>query len=326
MFATVLITSTLWWGLLPAMLYVVRRWGGTSARHRWLLVIAVPVGLAWTSLATVWADQVEALRLSDTLRPLSMIDWTNGHVLVDLGFYVATVLAAVAIHLHSLAKGRAEQATHLALRNNELRSELLKAELAALRSRLEPHFISNALNSVQALINTDRGEEASQVVAGIGSLLRRAFRSSDDEWCSLSEELETIREYLGIEKVRFGEALHTEIEVDPDLLSAPVPSLLLHPLVENAVVHAVSARSEGTVTTVRISGERKPGAFEIVVFSSGSHLPAAWRLDQHKGTGLAITVDRLDRTYGSKARLQLENRPGGVAATVTLPSAWTPHA
>jgi len=216
-------------------------------------------------------------------------------------------------------------ATTLALRTKErdeaeARRLVAEAQLASLESRVDPHFLFNTLNSIAALVR-DRPAEAERVIEQLSSLMR----SSLDRRASLvpiDEELEIVRAYLEIERVRFGDRLRFRIEPlaggGPSTrlgAGAPlVPRLSLQTLVENSVKYAVSASRDGA--SISVKAEAKDGRLHVAVEDDGpgfdvSHLP--------DGHGLQLLNSRLAMTFGDRAALTVESRPGRTAVHLDLP-------
>jgi two-component system, LytTR family, sensor kinase len=189
--------------------------------------------------------------------------------------------------------------------------------LAALKNQLQPHFLFNTLNSIMALVRRRETAPAEQMLERLGDLLRCVLRDSDAHEVSLGDELELIRLYLTIERVRFQDRLQVEIEVKPELLRSLVPNMCLQPLVENAIRHGISRSSAAGKVLIR--GVRHGDSLRIEVHDSGSHLAGA--SDRRSpGIGLSNTRARLRSLYGERGQLDIEARPGGgTLATVVVP-------
>ena len=187
-----------------------------------------------------------------------------------------------------------------------------EARVAALRWQLQPHFLFNALNAVSTLIVDRRNDEAEQMLSRVADFLRLTLEDGGAQ-IPLRDELEYARRYLEIERVRLGDRLRTRIEVDPALLDAQVPSLLLQPLLENAVRHGISAREEGGLIGLSVS--RRGGVLVLRVEDDG---PGVVRLAQ--GIGLSNTRARLSGLYGVRQRCDISTRDGGgTCVAVELP-------
>ena len=196
-------------------------------------------------------------------------------------------------------------------RQNE---ELSKAQLAALRRQMEPHFLYNTLNSIAGLVRDRSHEAAVNMLVGLSEFMRRASEDSHRVQVTLAEEVEYLQRYLDIQKVRFGTNLRASVDIPAELLDAEVPNLLLQPLVENAIKHGITQRVAGGA--VRVSGASEGGKLCLRVYNDGPGLSKDWQA--HTGIGNLRT--RLDILYGSGSGLELRQADsGGVEVVVTLP-------
>jgi hypothetical protein len=197
-------------------------------------------------------------------------------------------------------------------RSTRLESDLRQARLQALEAQLRPHFLFNALNTVSSLIRAEEDQAAIRAVAALGDVLRGALRQTAPE-VALRDELGLAERYLDLERARFGDALSFTVEAEPETASAQVPSLLLQPLVENALKHG---RELDGRAHVRIHARREGEDLRIEVRDSGSGPSGGAR----EGIGLSNTRARLRHLYGDRGRLELTAAQGGGAlAVVQLP-------
>ena len=164
-----------------------------------------------------------------------------------------------------------------------LNDELSRAQLAALRRQMEPHFMFNALHAIAGLVREHRNEAAVSMIAGLSEFLRRAAEDSHRAQVALGEEVEYLQRYLDIQKVRLGERLQVTVDIPAELLRAQVPTLLLQPLVENAIKHGISKRVAGG--SVRVAGAGQNGKLRLSVYNEGPLVPADWQTT-HTGVGL----------------------------------------
>jgi LytS/YehU family sensor histidine kinase len=190
----------------------------------------------------------------------------------------------------------------------QLEAQLSRAQLQALKMQLHPHFLFNTLNTISALIHRDP-RAADQMVARLGDLLRLTLDNHGIEEVSLKEEIEFLEKYLEIERTRFHDRLSVRLEVAPDSLDARLPTLLLQPLVENAIKHGISARPGAGL--IEISAHRENGSLMLAVRDDGTGLPADWEACTSLGVGLANTRARLAQLYGARHTFTLANVPGG---------------
>jgi hypothetical protein len=202
------------------------------------------------------------------------------------------------------------------------RERLLRAEarahearLAALRLQLQPHFLFNALNAVSTLVAEGRPAEANRMLARLSDFLRTTLERRDAAEVPLSDELDFTRQYLDIEEVRFGEKLRVEIAVEPQARAALVPPMILQPLVENAVRHAIQPRADGGA--IGIVAARENGFLRLGVDDDGAGVRGE---PGRQGLGLAHTRQRLEELYAGRAELSLgRSARGGLAVSLRLP-------
>lgn len=196
-------------------------------------------------------------------------------------------------------------------------SEAREARLAALRSQLNPHFLFNSLNAASTLVLTGHPSAATQMLAQIGELLRRSLESELPWEVPLSEELAFARQYLAIEQTRLGDRLQVNLAIAPETLDVMVPSMLLQPLVENAVQHGVAALIEGG--QIAVESALHGGRLRIVIRNSGPRI-AEPRVEDAGGVGLRNTRERLQTLYGIDHALSFQwPETGGCTVTVELP-------
>ena len=199
------------------------------------------------------------------------------------------------------------------LRASQLEGQLAKARLEALKAQLDPHFFFNTMNSISSLMHRDI-EKADAMIAGLSNLFRLNLQRGDDQEVTLGEEMEFLEQYLELQQLRFGSRIKIDVRTDPELHDVLVPSMLLQPLVENAIIHGTSSSSESML--LEITARDHNGMCRITIYNSGSRLPETFK----PGLGIANTRARLQWLYGEKSSLQLNNlKAGGVLAEVLLP-------
>lgn len=201
-----------------------------------------------------------------------------------------------------------------------LNEQLSKAQLSALRQQIEPHFVFNALNAIVALVRENRKEAAVSMIVALSDFLRRVVKDFKDQQVPLGQEVEFLEKYLDIQKARFAERLRVSLDVPEALLHARVPSLILQPLVENAVKHGIEKRAQGGA--LRIAAAASDGRLTLTVYNEGPPLdaiPLEAQAPQPGGIGLSNLRTRLSLLYGSDFDLRLQNHDAGVQVTVSLP-------
>lgn len=204
-------------------------------------------------------------------------------------------------------------------RQSVLEAQLAQAELQALKMQLQPHFLFNTLNSISTLLDED-AEAADEMLARLGDFLRLTLESSGAQEVTLQEELELLRCYLEIERVRFQDRLEVALEVEPETLDARVPNLILQPIVENAIRHGIVARTGKGLIEIRAS--RADGRLRLQVRDNGPGLRPAGETAQgsRHGLGFALTRERLERLYDGGHSFHLADAPGGgLQVTLEIP-------
>jgi LytS/YehU family sensor histidine kinase len=220
-----------------------------------------------------------------------------------------------------------QQALH-AERERALRAEALahQARLEALRWQLNPHFLFNALNAISTLVIDGRSREAAAMIARLGDLLRSTLELPSQTEIPLAAELELVQRYLDIEQVRLGDRLSLEVTVNENARSARVPSLILQPIVENAVRHAIAPRTRGG--RIVVSARRAADRLHVVVEDDGPGIAAnadgsgngSGNAATNGGIGLANTRERLRHLYGDAQRFTLDRGDlGGLRVSFDLP-------
>ena len=203
------------------------------------------------------------------------------------------------------------------MQSARLSEALSKAQLNALRRQIEPHFLFNALNSIAGLVRENRNEAAVKMIAGLSDFLRRVIEDNNRQEVPLSEEVEFLQKYLEIQKVRFADRLAVQLEVPSELLRSQVPSLILQPMVENAIKHGIAKRAHGG--EIRISAFRSNGTLTLKVYNDGPSLSTDANT-AGAGVGISNVRTRLQSLYGDGFEMKLTNEgPHGVEASVSLP-------
>jgi two-component system LytT family sensor kinase len=221
------------------------------------------------------------------------------------------------VRAYKLAAYQREVANREHIERLHAEKQSSNATLKMLRYQINPHFIFNTLNSISALIATNQSQDARVMIGGLSDLLRKTLEQDSPMVVPVAEELDTAERYLRVEKMRFGERLVIDIKVDDDAKNLLVPSLILQPLVENAVRHGVEAQSQPCLIAIeaRLVNDR----LQITVTDTGPGL----RGDSGtRGTGLGVenVRARLASTYGDEASFSLSAHDGpGMHACIDIP-------
>lgn len=236
--------------------------------------------------------------------------------IVELALYWATILAAYVIRNLLQLREKERAAAQHALERARLESSLRRAELETLRMRLNPHFLFNSLQNISSLAQQDP-KTASQMLTRLGDLLRLALHPDADPETTLQQEIELTKAYVAIEKMRFGDRLSVLFDVDPATTRAAVPTLLLQPLVENALKHGLRRTQAGVIL---IKSAQDSSELVLTVTDNGAGLPHEDPSELEMGVGLGSVFERLERMYPDQHTLSLNKLPeGGTRVLVRLP-------
>lgn len=311
------------WALAtPLVLWLGRRFPPVTLRPvgTWVVHLAAcaAVGLTFAAWMT-WMDFAFNPYLRNTSQGTFAHVWSGKFYSGILSFLVLYAAIVTVSYVLDSRERLALQQTETA-RLNEL---LSKAQLDALRRQIEPHFLFNTLNAVAGLVRERRNDAAVDMIAGLSDFLRRVLQDSSDQQVPLGEEMAFAQKYLDIQKVRFAERLQLSVDVPSELYPAQVPSLILQPMVENAVKHGIAKRAQGGA--IRIAASRSDGMLTLKVSNDGPSLPAGWDLDgemARPGIGMSNVRTRLRSLYGNAFELTMRNQDaGGVEVSVSLPFA-----
>ncbi len=309
----IFVFNTLW-----VLFYPLIDWLSVAllARRRLVAIVSHAVAAVVVSAAHLVALYV----VCEAFRGLGVqLYWPGKDALVrlaaDFAYYngLLYALLAGAATVRQLG-ARLKQEELLAAR---LDSELAKAQLAGLRLQLQPHFLFNALNALSGYVTADP-EKAVELIAGLSALLRTLLRSEPEADWPLAAEIDLVQQYLDVERLRFSDRLRVSIAVDPEASRCRVPSVLLLPLVENAVRHGI-ARTPGP-GEIHIEARERHDTIEIAVRDNGPGPGKERTGEQGWGIGLHNTRERLRTAYGPRARLDISGRPeGGTEVRVIVP-------
>jgi two-component system, LytTR family, sensor kinase len=218
---------------------------------------------------------------------------------------------------------RKQQTLRLELHASELKSQLARAQLSALKMQLQPHFLFNTLNAITVLVRQGKGELAEEMLARLSDLLRCVLEDVEAQEVPLRRELEYLRLYLSIQQVRFQDRLRIEISADPETLQAAVPQMVLQPIVENAVRHGIGVRSAASRLQIETALENRSLRIQVEDDGPGFRDSASGP----SGIGLANTRARLRQLYGNEAQLLTTNcEEGGARVTLLIPYHLAPDA
>ncbi|WP_082821447.1 sensor histidine kinase [Gemmatimonas phototrophica] len=311
-----MVPVALWAQVATAVLWLLL---AQPLAHRWSLVDSEGRALAVLATVALVICGVASAIILLIVQPPSPYRWSTSWQLVVLGWLPTHAITAGLISLVGSWTDARRQRARAADREAVLQATLVQAELEALRARLEPHFLLNALNTVSGLARRGEGERASEVAADLGDLLRFALTESSDA-VPFDAEREIVERYLAIEQARLGDRLHITWHIDASVRPVALPALVWQPLVENAIRHGIARRS--TPGRVVLSAHCENDIATLTVDADGPEDGVDAEPSPFGGlrVGVATTRRRLALLYGGAASLAFTERPGGMCATLVLPA------
>jgi two-component system LytT family sensor kinase len=315
-----LFEAYLWAALTPFIFWLARRLSLT--RRQWLgrlaLLLAVGAGLALVvTLATTFLRN-EVLEIPRRARsaPVPLVE--RFLFLNDFIMYLGVLAAGFARDYFRRYEARNQEAARLRAEAADLRAQLAEAQLATLRMQLNPHFLFNTLHAVSALVDRDPAG-VRRMIARLSELLRSTLEEGAQPERTLEGELAFLSRYLEIMQLRFQGKLEVEMDIDPEARAALVPTLILQPLVENAVKHGVANLRGGGRIEVRARREGDHLILSVRDTGPGPR-PGSEAGATSNGVGLRNTEARLRQMYGEESPLSLRAAEGGGAiAEVRIP-------
>lgn len=304
---------TLGWLITHFTRVLIRRWDwkylGWRALAPRILVTAALQSALWSAAGFAATRYLlsKPLPKDASLYALGAISWINGVI-------VFTVWLCIYFFYHLF-----DRYNRLEIEKLQLAAEVKDAELRALKSQVNPHFIFNALNSVRALIDEDP-PRARLAVTQLANLLRYSLQSAQAETVAFEDELRVVNDYLALEQVRHEERLRLKLDIAPETLRLAVPPLLLQTLVENAVKYGISPRPDGG--EVAIAARCEEGQLKLRVTNPGELVatPLAAANGNSTGLGLKNAAERLRLFFGDRATLRVRaETPTVVVAEVAVP-------
>jgi two-component system LytT family sensor kinase len=302
--------SCLMWGLSPLVLWLGRRYPIRAAD--WKRPVALHIGVS-VGLSTMQVVVETALGWWRHGLPFqsALAHYFIQHLQLYLLTYWALIAAAQFYRMFDESRDRL-------LRAARLETQLSAARLTSLRSQLQPHFLFNTLHTAVGLVHEDPGG-AEDILLRLGELLRASLAEYHANEIPLRKEMEFIDCYVGIQQRRFGERLRVEHDIDKRALELAVPSLILQPLVENAILHGIGTHKGSDVIAVNAFLDDRGLVLEVR--NGSSALADAPETLLTRGVGLANTRARLQELYGGEQSMQLLNlAPRGVCIRLALPA------
>lgn len=309
-YAWALLTPFVWWltGRFPIARRTWWRTGGLHLLLSFVFALIEEILFAWITpmFGLPWFPR----NFVATFRAVVPIDF---HLNVIIYWSIVGVQHGVSYYRKFLERERLS--AQLELRATQLESQLTQARLNTLKMQLHPHFLFNTLNAIVVLVRQHRDGEADKMLTNLSELLRQTLAAWETQEVPLRREIELINLYLDIQRVRFQGRLTVEMNLSPGTMNALVPSLVLQPLVENAVRHGVSKSS--MPVRIELKSDLRDSLLEIQVCDDG---PGVSGEGSGNGVGLRNTRARLQQLYGERQSLRLDGPEGGGAiATILLP-------
>jgi signal transduction histidine kinase len=316
-----------WWSwalLAPVVLWLARRYRFERATWKKAALVHI-VGVTACTAAHVFL-YVSARGVIVTQLTERSFLWADWWMYFREGFFLnfdwemMTYWALVAV-VHALDYHRQSQERELAAAL--LQTQLAEAQLEALQRQLHPHFLFNTLNTISALMHRDV-HAADEMLVQLSDLLRLTLDRVGTQQVPLKDEVDFLKKYLEIEQTRFGDRLLVNIDIDPEVLDAPVPNLILQPLVENALRHGIGPRLG--VGKIDVTATQGDGLLTLTVRDNGVGLSPDKLNAFHSGVGLSNTRSRLETLYGDRHRFEFQTPPGGgLVVTIVIPMGHDPE-
>lgn len=303
---TLLLTAT-GYSLTLLMASLFRRL--IKMRPIWTLVLS----LAAVAIASMTFSVIETWSVSTflkpNLRPVGVEYF--GAILLNFSLLAAWTALYYGINYFLLLEEQIDQ-------RERLENAASSAQLAMLRYQLNPHFLFNTLNSISTLVLLKQTERANAMLARLSSFLRYTLVNEPTAKVTLAQEVETLKLYLEIEKMRFEDRLRPHFRIESETIGARLPSLLLQPLIENAIKYAVTPSENGA--DIWITAQREGQAVRIEVADNGNGEGGDLAASPSTGVGLANIRDRLSQAYGAAHRFETrKNERGGFSVILEIP-------
>jgi two-component system, LytTR family, sensor kinase len=316
-----------WWGLYPLEVFYFILWAFFTPLVLWLshrfkfekqnrisrfgihLILAILLAVAHRSIYDFISLNIRATAEN----PFSWQNFSNSVLgFSDYGVFIYFIVLFVSLAIEYSRILYEEQ-----VKGVRLREELAVAQLQSLKMQLHPHFLFNTLNTISVLIK-EEPDVAEQMICLLSDLLRKSLQYTSTNEILLRDEINFLEMYLQIEQKRFGDRLSITLDIKEETMDTYVPTLILQPLVENAINHGIAKRRGAG--RLGISSKRSDGMIALTVFDDGHGIAAGSSGDHSEGIGLANTKSRLHTLYGDSSTLNLSRaESGGTIAEIRMP-------
>ena len=275
----------------------------------WTLILSLAVVVLAAATFSIIETWSVSTFLKPDLRPTGVA--YLGAIILDFALLAAWAALYYGINYFLLLEDEIKQ-------RETLENQASSAQLAMLRYQLNPHFLFNTLNSISTLVLLKQTERANAMLARLSSFLRYTLANEPTAKVTLAQEVETLKLYLEIEKMRFEDRLRPHFKVQPETIGARLPSLLLQPLIENAIKYAVTPSEDGA--DIWITATREGHAVRLEVADNGKDEGSGLAAGPSTGVGLANIRDRLAQAYGAAHGFTTrENDKGGFSVIIEIP-------
>lgn len=311
-----LIELLYWWGATPVIIWCAQRFSllrkqsksrffGQLLTHVLIAALLYGIELVVEHLILGAAIASEQGRPVTVRRVLLVFSLSFGTAFTQ--YMLLVVCYNVLTHVYKLQLLK-QQHLQAELTNEQLNTQLVNAQLQALKMQLNPHFLFNTLHSVVSMLMCNQPRRAIQMVTTLSDLLRSVLMRQQANFLTLHEEMILTKQYLAIQEIRFEDRLTVEYDISPEAEACLLPQLILQPLVENAITHGIAHTSQNAL--IRISAQLDQDFLVVEVFDNGL---GRKRRPTTAGTGLGLsnTRSRLQKAYGETAQLQFNQPPGG---------------
>ncbi len=310
-----LVSGYIWFALSPIILYLARRFPFELGRWK----ISLPVHIAASLLIAFFQQGIDAFVLTRLGYPPGFEFanfWEAYKFFISFNLHLSLMIYWGVVGIWS-AYNYYQKYRERELQTSQLEARLAQSRLQVLKMQLHPHFLFNTLNAISELIHRD-ADAADRMLTDLSDLLRMSFENLEVQEVPLKQELEFLRKYVEIERMRFHDRLKVDMNIEADTLDASVPNMILQPLVENAIKHGISPRATGG--QIDISAVRNNGQLEITVVDDGLGMPFGDAGSLAEGVGLSNTRRRLKHLYGEGHEFRFSaEKNGGVRVDLVIP-------
>ncbi|HKP87646.1 MAG TPA: histidine kinase [Blastocatellia bacterium] len=305
----------LWAALTPLTLWLARRFPIERGQLHRSIVVHIFASVVIGFLTRAFRDLLFMYFVFPPKYPFSISKlFFNVYLFFDYGSMIYWLIFLVSFAFNYYRRYRGGE-----IRASRLEAQLAQAELQALKMQLHPHFLFNTLHSISALVRKDP-DGADKMIARLGDFLRLTLDSARAQEVSLEQELEFLKCYLDIERLRFKDRLTVNMKIEQQALNARLPNLILQPIVENAIRHGIAPRTQPG--HIEIEARRFNGILHVQVTDNGPGIQSNGNTGRilKEGIGLSNTQARLQQLYGAEQRLDLANTAkGGLTVILEIP-------